>query len=92
MSAETKQAALVKLNAFSRKIGYPDKWRDYSSLDITRDSYAQDVLASRRFAYHYNLARIGKTDDPNEWGGFTPPTVNASYMAARNDITFPAGI
>src|SRR3989442_7430517 len=65
MSPETKQAALTKLNAFSRKIGYPDKWRDYSSLDISRDSYARDVLASRRFAYHYNLARIGKADDPN---------------------------
>jgi putative endopeptidase len=92
MSPETKQAALTKLNAFSRKIGYPDKWRDYSALDVTRDSYAQDVLAARRFAYHYNLARIGKPDDPNEWGGFTPPTVNASYMPSRNDITFPAGI
>jgi putative endopeptidase len=92
MSAQTKQAALTKLNAFSRKIGYPDKWRDYSALNISRDSFFQDMLASRRFAYHYNLARIGKADDPNEWGGFTPPTVNASYMAARNDITFPAGI
>jgi len=92
MSPETKQAALVKLNAFQRKIGYPDKWRDYASLDVARDAYAQDVLSARRFAYHYNLARIGKTDDPNEWGGFTPPTVNASYMASRNDITFPAGI
>jgi putative endopeptidase len=92
MSDQTKQAALTKLNAFSRKIGYPDKWRDYSALNVSRDSYFQDVLASRRFAYHYNLARIGKADDPNEWGGFTPPTVNASYMAARNDITFPAGI
>jgi putative endopeptidase len=92
MSAATKQAALAKLNAFQRKIGYPDKWRDYSLLDITRDSYAQDVLAARRFAYHYNIARVGKADDPNEWGGFTPPTVNASYNPPRNDITFPAGI
>src|SRR5260370_1611641 len=92
MSPQTQQAALTKLNAFSRKIGYPDKWRDYSALDISRDSYFQDVLASRRFAYHYNLARIGKADDPNEWGQFTPPTVNASYNPPRNDITFPAGI
>jgi putative endopeptidase len=92
MGAQTKQAALGKLNAFQRKIGYPDKWRDYSALSISRDSYANDVLASRRFAYHYNIARIGKTDDPNEWGGFTPPTVNASYNPPRNDITFPAGI
>ena len=92
MSAQTQQAALTKLSAFSRKIGYPDKWRDYTPLNIARDSYFNNMLASRRFAYHYNLARIGKADDPNEWGGFTPPTVNASYMAARNDITFPAGI
>ncbi len=92
MSSQTKQAALEKLNAFQRKIGYPDKWRDYSALSISRDSYANDVFASRRFAYHYNIARIGKADDPNEWGGFTPPTVNASYMPSRNDITFPAGI
>jgi putative endopeptidase len=92
MGPETKQAALGKLNAFQRKIGYPDKWRDYSALSITRDSYAENVRAARRFAYHYNLARIGKPDDPNEWGGFTPPTVNASYNPPRNDITFPAGI
>jgi putative endopeptidase len=92
MSPETKQAALTKLNAFSRKIGYPDRWRDYSSLNIVPSSYFQDVMASRQFAYHYNISRIGKADDPNEWGVFTPPTVNASYMASRNDITFPAGI
>jgi putative endopeptidase len=92
MSPETKQAALTKLNAFSRKIGYPDKWRDYSALNIVPGQYFQDVQAARRWAYHYNVSRIGKVDDPNEWGGFTPPTVNASYMAARNDITFPAGI
>jgi putative endopeptidase len=92
MGPETKQAALTKLNAFQRKIGYPDKWRDYSALSITRDSYAQDVMAARQFAYHRNVSRIGKPDDPNEWGGFSPPTVNASYNPPRNDITFPAGI
>ena len=92
MGAATKQAALEKLNAFQRKIGYPDKWRDYSALAISRDSYAQDVFAARQFAYRYNLGRIGKPDDPNEWGAFTPPTVNASYSSSRNDITFPAGI
>ena len=92
MSPETKQAALTKLNAFSRKIGYPDKWRDYSGLTIVPSQYYLNTVAAHRFTYHYNLARIGKPDDPNEWGGFTPPTVNASYMASRNDITFPAGI
>src|SRR5205807_7812612 len=55
MSVATKQAALEKLNAFQRKIGYPDKWRDYSPLTITRDSYAQDVFAARQFAVRYNL-------------------------------------
>jgi len=92
MSDATKQAALEKLTAFQRKIGYPDKWRDYSALDVTRASYAQDIFAARQFGYHYNIGRIGKPDDPNEWGSFTPPTVNASYMSSRNDITFPAGI
>src|SRR3989442_6563188 len=79
MGPQTKQAALDKLNAFQRKIGYPDKWRDYSVLSITRDSYAQDYMAARQFAVRYNIGRIGKPDDPNEWGGFTPPTVNPSY-------------
>jgi putative endopeptidase len=92
MGPQTKQAALEKLNAFQRRIGYPDKWRDYSALQITRNSYAQDVLAARRWAYQRNVERIGKPDDPNEWLGFTPPTVNASYNPTRNDITFPAGI
>jgi putative endopeptidase len=92
MGPETKAAALEKLNAFQRRIGYPDKWRDYSALQITRASYAQDVMAARRWAYRRNVERIGKPDDPNEWTGFTPPTVNASYNPTRNDITFPAGI
>jgi putative endopeptidase len=92
MGPETKQAALDKLNAFTRRIGYPDKWIDYSKLNVARDSYAQDVMAARQFAIARNISRIGKPDDPNEWGRFTPPTVNASYNPTRNDITFPAGI
>src|SRR5438128_1527484 len=92
MGPETKKAALEKLNAFQRRIGYPDKWRDYSALKIAHASYAQNILASRRWAYQRNIERIGKPDDPNEWTGFTPPTVNASYNPTRNDITFPASI
>lgn len=92
MGPETKKAALGKLNAFRRRIGYPDKWIDYSRLTISRDSYAQNVMAARRFQRVRNIERIGKPDDPNIWGGFTPPTVNASYNPTRNDITFPAGI
>ncbi|HEX9164018.1 MAG TPA: M13 family metallopeptidase, partial [Thermoanaerobaculia bacterium] len=92
MGPQTKQAALAKLNAFSRRIGYPDKWIDYSNLNITRDSFAQDVMAARQFSHARNVNRIGKPDEPNEWGRFTPATVNASYNPSRNDITFPAGI
>lgn len=93
MGPETKQAALTKLAAFRRRIGYPDKWIDYSNLKIdSTSSYAANVVAAREFGRRRNVARIGKTDDPAEWGGFTPPTVNASYMASQNNITFPAGI
>jgi putative endopeptidase len=92
MGPQTKSAALEKLNAFVRRIGYPDKWIDYSDLTVSRESYAANVLASRRFARQRNLSRIGKPDDPNEWGFFTPPTVNAGYNPAQNNITFPAGI
>ena len=92
MGPETKAAALAKLNAFQRRIGYPDKWRDYSALTISRASYAANVQASRAWAYHHNIERIGHPYDPSEWGGFTPPTVNASYNPPQNNITFPAGI
>jgi len=92
MGPETKAAALAKLNAFQRRIGYPDKWRDYSALPISRASYAANIQAARAWAYHHNIERIGHPDDPNEWGFFTPPTVNASYNPPQNNITFPAGI
>jgi len=92
MGPETKANALAKLNAFQRRIGYPDKWRDYSALNISRASYAANAQAARAWAYHHNIERIGHPDDPNEWGFFTPPTVNASYNPPQNNITFPAGI
>ncbi|HJW95814.1 MAG TPA: M13 family metallopeptidase [Thermoanaerobaculia bacterium] len=92
MGPETKQAALTKLAAFARRIGYPDQWRDYSALQMTPNSYAQNLINAREFAFQRGIARIGKPDDPNEWGFFTPATVNASYQPSRNDITFPAGI
>lgn len=92
MGAETKQTALAKLEAFRRRIGYPDKWIDYSSLQVGRESFAANVFASRAFNVRRAAGRVGKPDDPNEWGGFTPPTVNASYSPTRNNITFPAGI
>jgi putative endopeptidase len=92
MGPETKKAALEKLEAFRRRIGYPDKWIDYASLNIGRDSLINNVLASSQFRMRRTVNRIGKPDDPNEWGFFTPATVNASYSPTRNDITFPAGI
>jgi len=92
MGVKTKTQALAKLGAFKRRIGYPDVWRDYSALDFSRDSYAQNLFASREFTLRRNVNRIGKLYDPNEWGVFTPATVNASYNPARNFITFPAGI
>jgi putative endopeptidase len=91
MSAATKKEALVKLNAFVVKIGYPDKWKDYSKLNVNRQSYLQDVLAARTWAAEDNLSKFGKPIDRNEWG-MTPPTVNAYYNPPMNEIVFPAGI
>ncbi|WP_303310711.1 M13 family metallopeptidase [Hymenobacter sp. BT730] len=91
MSAATKQEALRKLNAFSVKIGYPDQWKDYSALNISRDSYLSNVLAARQWSYQDNVKKFGKPVDRKEWG-MTPPTVNAYYNPSLNEIVFPAGI
>jgi putative endopeptidase len=92
MGPATKNAALQKLEAFRRRIGYPDKWIDYSALNVSRDSLFANVQAAGEFRVRRAAGRVGKPDDPNEWGFFTPATVNASYSPTRNDITFPAGI
>jgi putative endopeptidase len=92
MGEDTKRAALAKLDAFRRRIGYPDKWIDYTTLNLGRESYAANVAAANAFRVRRTVGRIGKPDDPNEWGFFTPSTVNASYSPTRNYITFPAGI
>jgi putative endopeptidase len=91
MSDATKKQALAKLNAFTKKIGYPDKWRDYSALKVDRSSFAQNALRTRAFANAYDLAKIGKPVDRTEWG-MSPPTVNAYYNPQLNEIVFPAGI
>ncbi len=91
MSPETKQKALEKLHTVANKIGYPDKWRDYSALTIARDDELGNVLRARQFEFHRQLAKIGKPVDRGEWG-MTPPTVNAYYSPQLNDINFPAGI
>lgn len=91
MGPETKKEALAKLEAFDVKIGYTDKWRDYSKLAINRESYAGNVRRSSEFEYARQLAKIGKPVDRTEWG-MTPPTVNAYYNSSMNEIVFPAGI
>lgn len=91
MSPATKQKALEKLSTLRPKIGYPDKWRDYGSLRITRASHAANILAATRFAVRDNLNQIGKPVDRDRWG-MTPATSDAQYNPQLNDITFPAGI
>jgi putative endopeptidase len=91
MTPETKKKALAKWEKFASKIGYTDKWRDYSGLATTRDSYVGNVLAGIEFNYKYALSKIGKPVDRAEWG-ISPQTVNAGYNPLRNDITFPAAI
>ncbi len=91
MSDATKQKAVAKLNTFVNKIGYPDKWRDYSRLNISGDNYVQNIFASSAFDYDYMVGKLGKPVDKTEWY-MTPPTVNAYYNPAFNEIVFPAGI
>ena len=91
MTPETKKQALVKLHAITNKIGYPDTWRDYSSVKIVRGDFLGNAQRARGFEIKRNLNKIGKPLDKKEWG-MTPPTVNAYYNAANNDINFPAGI
>jgi putative endopeptidase len=91
MGPETKKQALIKLSTVLPKIGYPDKWRDYSGLEITGDSYAQNVMRAQAFEARYRLSKLGKPVDRTEWH-MTPPTVNAYYNPTMNEIVFPAGI
>jgi putative endopeptidase len=91
MSDETRTKALAKLAAFRTKIGYPDKWRDWSGLVLTRDSYAKNHMRAVTFEFHYNLAKAGKPVDKSEWS-MPAYEVNAGYDPTNNDITFPAGI
>jgi len=91
MSDETKAKAIDKLAAVRVKIGYPDEWRDFSTLEITRESYVTNVLNARRFNREYNLSQIGKPVNKEEWF-MTPQTVNAYYAPSLNEICFPAGI
>ena len=92
MSAETKAKAREKLEAFTVKIGYPDKWKDYSTLTVDPQlSYYENLRAASAWYVQDNLSKLGKPTDPTEWG-MTPQTVNAYYNPTTNEICFPAGI
>lgn len=91
MTEETKKQAKAKLDAIRNKIGYPDVWRDYSSLQIVRGDLVGNFLRANEFEARRQIAKIGKPVDRNEWQ-MTPPTVNAYYSPPRNEIVFPAGI
>jgi len=91
MGDTTKQKALDKLAKIMRKLGYPDKWKDYTTLDIKNDSYVANVLRSNHYEYKRMINKIGKPVDKTEWG-MSPPTVNAYYNPSYNEIVFPAGI
>ncbi|HWL88872.1 MAG TPA: M13 family metallopeptidase [Polyangiaceae bacterium] len=91
MGPETKKKALEKLATFNPKIGYPDKWKDYSSVKVTRDGFWADVVAGRAFNVNDDRATIGKPVDRGRWG-ITPPTSDAYYNSSLNEIVFPAGI
>jgi putative endopeptidase len=91
MSPATKQAAIAKLHAVRNKIGYPEKWRDYSTLTIERGDYFGNVLRAHVYEEKRDWNKVGKPVDRTEWG-MTPPTVNAYYDPQMNDINFPAGV
>jgi len=91
MSPATKQQALNKLHSIRNKIGYPDKWRDYSSVTIVADDFYGNARRATEFENHRELNKVGKPVDRTEWG-MTPPTVNAYYDPQMNDINFPAGV
>lgn len=91
MGPETKRQALTKLHAVTNKIGYPDKWRDYSAVNIVNNDYFGNWYRANEFENKRQLDKIGKPVDRTEWG-MTPPTVNAYYNATENNINFPAGI
>lgn len=91
MTPETKKRAIEKLQAFTKKIGYPDKWKDYSDVEINKDTYYANLQASSRHAYKEMIDKMGKPVDKTEWL-MTTPTVNAYYNPPYNEIVFPAGI
>ena len=91
MSDSTKQKAYVKLAAMKKKVGYPDKWKDFSAMNIGRESYVQNMINSNTWWHNYNMNKLGKPVDRDEWD-MTPQTYNAYYNPSNNEIVLPAGI
>ena len=91
MSSDTKAKAKDKLYAFMKKIGFPDKWRDYSKVTIDRSKYFENIISAQKNEYQYQLSKLNKPVDKTEWV-MTPPTINAYYNPTFNEIVFPAGI
>jgi putative endopeptidase len=91
MTDSTKQKAKDKLQAFLKKIGYPNKWRDYSAVVIGRNTYFDNIVSCSKNEYSYQLGKLGKPVDRTEWS-MTPPTIDAYYNPTFNEIVFPAGI
>ncbi|MEY3678996.1 MAG: hypothetical protein RI924_1137 [Bacteroidota bacterium] len=91
MSASTKKKALDKLNKITPKVGYPDKWKDFSSLEINRYSYVGNIMRANQFWYNYQINKLGKPVDRTEWD-MTPQTYNAYYNPSNNEIVLPAAI
>ncbi len=91
MSEETKKQAMTKLDKVMKKLGYPDKWKDYTTLDIKHDSYVQNFMRANTYSFKEMVDKLGKPVDRTEWG-MTAPTINAYYNPTMNEIVFPAGI
>ena len=91
MSDSTKQKAITKLSAIRKKVGYPDKWKDFSALKITKDSYVQNMMNANEWWNNYSINKLGKPVDRDEWD-MTPQTYNAYYNPSNNEIVLPAGI
>ena len=91
MSDSTKQKALTKLNAITKKVGYPSKWKDYSKMDIGKESYCKNVMEARKWRFNYEAEKLTKPVDRTEWT-MTPQTYNAYYNPSNNEIVLPAAI
>lgn len=91
MTDSTKQKALLKLNAITKKVGYPNKWKDYSSMEINRKTYCQNIIEANHWRFNYEINKLAKPVDRSEWG-MTPQTYNAYYNPSNNEIVLPAAI